>query len=532
MSETITIDGMSEPLMKHYPFRARSSERTTIAPPGMGSVLRRRCACGNHAAGGDCAACRQTQRQRSAAQTSDIQSGPPIVHEVLRSPGQPLDAATRTFMESRFGHDFSRVRVHTDARATKSASAVNASAYTVGCNVVFAASQYAPTSRPGRTLLAHELAHVVQQRDAGAGSPLATLPVGPSTDAAEQEADAMAGAVLSDRASRPAILHPTNARISRQVNPMAESERSEQPFKRGTGATLPYREATELAECIRIMGEANAAYCRQAVLGEAPPAAGGAASPPVVKVERQGATGNSFITTDSITLTASVTGGATPPAAPTGVDWTVRGVSANAGNGNPHTATNQTQFTFRPNPTNRPTTGSRTANDPIQYRVEARSGGGIGTFDLTQDETDIIRQEYIDLGPTTPPARSEIVTPTNAAYNVGNYSLIVDRGMDNAFTNTETEFQTLTPGGAAPAINVTSGYRNPRRNVAAGSNFPVTSRHVWGSALDLTVAGANATLWARLRQAGANAGNTSICENGPTQIPCNDPNVDHVHIQW
>ena len=62
---------------------------------------------------------------------------PPIVHEVLHSPGQPLDPATRAFMEPRFGHDFSTVRVHTDARAAASARTVNALAYTVGRDVVF-----------------------------------------------------------------------------------------------------------------------------------------------------------------------------------------------------------------------------------------------------------------------------------------------------------------------------------------------------------------------------------------------------------
>jgi hypothetical protein len=85
------------------------------------------------------------------------------VHEVLRSPGQPLDPAIRAFFESRFGHDFSQVRVHTDGQAAESVRAVNALAYTVGRNVVFGAGQYAPGTAIGRRLLAHELAHVIQQ---------------------------------------------------------------------------------------------------------------------------------------------------------------------------------------------------------------------------------------------------------------------------------------------------------------------------------------------------------------------------------
>ena len=91
---------------------------------------------------------------------------PPAVHEVLSSPGQPLDAGARAFMEPRFGHDFSRVRVHTDARAAESARAVNALAYTAGFNIVFANAQYEPQNLLGRRLLSHELAHVVQQQGA------------------------------------------------------------------------------------------------------------------------------------------------------------------------------------------------------------------------------------------------------------------------------------------------------------------------------------------------------------------------------
>ena len=88
---------------------------------------------------------------------------PPIVHDVVGSSGQPLDAGTRAFMEPRFGHDFSKVRVHTDAKAADSARAVQARAYTVGRNVVFGAGKYGPGTQAGRGLLGHELAHVVQQ---------------------------------------------------------------------------------------------------------------------------------------------------------------------------------------------------------------------------------------------------------------------------------------------------------------------------------------------------------------------------------
>lgn len=87
-----------------------------------------------------------------------------VVPETLGSQGQPLDRATRDRMEPRFGHDFSRVRIHADERAATAANAVNARAFTVGNHVGFAAGQFAPASASGRELLAHELTHVVQQQ--------------------------------------------------------------------------------------------------------------------------------------------------------------------------------------------------------------------------------------------------------------------------------------------------------------------------------------------------------------------------------
>jgi Domain of unknown function (DUF4157) len=87
----------------------------------------------------------------------------PINDNVLHSNGQPLDAAIRAYMEPRFGHDFSKVRVHSDARAAESARAVHARACTVGYDIVMGAGQFAPGTPAGQRLLAHELAHVVQQ---------------------------------------------------------------------------------------------------------------------------------------------------------------------------------------------------------------------------------------------------------------------------------------------------------------------------------------------------------------------------------
>src|SRR4051794_13992363 len=86
-----------------------------------------------------------------------------MVREALRAPSRPLDLNTRAKMESRFAHDFSRVRIHTDELATRSARAVQAHAYTVGEDVVFARGRFNPASNEGRRLIAHELTHVAQQ---------------------------------------------------------------------------------------------------------------------------------------------------------------------------------------------------------------------------------------------------------------------------------------------------------------------------------------------------------------------------------
>ena len=74
----------------------------------------------------------------------------------------------RSYFEMRFGHDFSRVRVHSDNEAAESAQAVQARAYTLGSDIVFGKGEYAPTTSSGKRLLAHEMTHVVQQRQ-GAG---------------------------------------------------------------------------------------------------------------------------------------------------------------------------------------------------------------------------------------------------------------------------------------------------------------------------------------------------------------------------
>jgi len=122
--------------------------------------IRRACACG--AACSKCQA-KRLQTKRAASNGMGQTAVPSIVDDVLRSSGQPLDPTTRSFMETRFGYDFGHVRVHTDPKSAASSQSIEALAYTAGRDIVFASGQYSPQTERGKRLLAHELAHVVQQ---------------------------------------------------------------------------------------------------------------------------------------------------------------------------------------------------------------------------------------------------------------------------------------------------------------------------------------------------------------------------------
>jgi len=185
---------------------AQQAKTSSFLPSSQGK-LQRKCACGNHTvAGGECAECAKKtvlQRkltigasndpleqeadrvadqvmaasvnpvinsstptiQRVSNQVSDIQSehAPSSVNQVLGGFGRPLDKPLQQDMESRFGHDFSQVRVHLGGAAEQSAREVNAQAYTVGNNIVFGAGQFTPATQQGQRLIAHELTHVIQQ---------------------------------------------------------------------------------------------------------------------------------------------------------------------------------------------------------------------------------------------------------------------------------------------------------------------------------------------------------------------------------
>lgn len=170
-------DKIQSPVMMNTPGTISEQEADNVAVQVLRMPepqLKQVCACG-----GGCPKCqnvgqgsRQTLLQTKPAQANDSTEtvAPPIVHEMLNRTGQPLDMSTRVFMEPRFGADFSRVRLHTDSLAAKAAKAVNARAFTVGNDIVFGEAQYMPHAQATQRLLAHELAHVVQQSQLGRAS--------------------------------------------------------------------------------------------------------------------------------------------------------------------------------------------------------------------------------------------------------------------------------------------------------------------------------------------------------------------------
>ena len=185
-----------------------------IRPPSLapGLLLQRKCDCGSSVtSGSECEECKKKKLQRRAFGAAP-KTAPPIVHEVLGSPGSALDRSTCLFFEQRLGHDFSKVRVHTDARASDSAHAVNALAYTVGRDVVFAGQAYSPKTEQGRSLIAHELVHVTQQRGLEKSS-AHELPIDHSSSECEREAEQLGARSMSS-----GMKHHTATR--RAVEPM------------------------------------------------------------------------------------------------------------------------------------------------------------------------------------------------------------------------------------------------------------------------------------------------------------------------
>lgn len=196
------------------------AQRTQSTPPARQTETHAHDPAGGAGTPGTVSTIRHLQQTAGNGAVSQLlrpSTGPEVpaaAQTVLTSEGQPLDRATQTSMETRFGQDFSQVRVHTGGAAARSARTLGALAYTSGQNIVFGAGQYAPTTGAGQHLLAHELAHVVQGTGQAPRSP-SSLPIGPAGDRWEAEAGAAANAVQQRGALRVSTGAPSAIRLTR-----------------------------------------------------------------------------------------------------------------------------------------------------------------------------------------------------------------------------------------------------------------------------------------------------------------------------
>ncbi|HEX2093052.1 MAG TPA: DUF4157 domain-containing protein, partial [Longimicrobiaceae bacterium] len=162
--------------------------------------------------------------------------------------GRPLDPATRAAMEARFGRDLRDVRIHTGPEADAAARGLNARAFTVGRDIVFAEGEYNPASPAGRRLLAHELVHTVQQRGVAPPAPGRPLPVSEPGDALEREADHVASQVTGG--ARAAPVTPAGPAVQRQILPSWSDIEA--------GAAAVWEETTEAASDVAEWAEETA----------------------------------------------------------------------------------------------------------------------------------------------------------------------------------------------------------------------------------------------------------------------------------
>lgn len=291
----------------------RTSIKQAASPNSVGALLQRKCACGTHTSGaGQCTECRKKKQatlqarlringaadsheqeagrvadhvlaagtppgtdqiapriQRLSVQ-SDAQSGvaPPSVENTLANPGTPLAPALRGDMERRFGRDFSAVRIHSGPAAEQSTRDVDAYAYTVGSSIVFGAGQFAPQTPSGRHLLAHELAHVVQQGGAptpalqracrpasqcAVSSPGNAVQFGTTVEA-ESEANAVASGGVVGANGHASCLLPRHGQRAANFEALATTA--------GLGATIaPGIDGFFVNACLSIHDGANNAPC-------------------------------------------------------------------------------------------------------------------------------------------------------------------------------------------------------------------------------------------------------------------------------
>ena len=282
----------------------------------------------------------------------------------------------------------------------------------------------------------------------------------------------------------------------------------------------------------------------------------------------------SFISNQQINVVAEITN------LPTSGFMTVtiqvqgkRGASGNNKTFQAFLSGNHATLNFLPNQMvfNRPTGGASSPNETMVFdfkaalnlnsSIIAESGwSSLDGLDIDQDNIDIFRQEYLDFGASPVPSRSEVVSSLGPPWNGGNYSVQLNNSLQSQYSTIQSNYANalvLLPNGQPALFNgkkahinngstvITSAFRCPRKNIAVGSQFPVSSKHVWGRALDIKPNLANGTteggsavvlnlhqhLYPTLLKASSSVG-TAICEAGSAQVPAGSPNEDHVHVQW
>ena len=133
--------------------------------------------------------------EKPEADTHSSSSDAAAIRDVIQRPGVPLDGATRSVFEPRFGHDFSHVRLHIDGAAASSARRIAAPAYAAGHHLVFDYGRFAPETQQGRRLIAHELAHVAQHPLPSSVEAGAHIRIGTASDLFERDAEMTAARV-------------------------------------------------------------------------------------------------------------------------------------------------------------------------------------------------------------------------------------------------------------------------------------------------------------------------------------------------
>jgi hypothetical protein len=214
-----------------------------------------------------CAHCEEEEKQLQKKESNgeSMSVAPPIVHNVLNSSGgRSIDTGTRSFMESRFNYDFSNVKIHDSDVAAKSASSINAFAYTSGNNIVFNSGQYNTNSDSGKRLLAHELTHVVQQQPKSKTIQREILPISSSEVKVARQDNPDAGtsgpydASLPGGVSTPPEPEPEQTNPTpQQANPMPQNTSQTNQTPQPATCTTSYTTATSFQALIDLVRAAE-----------------------------------------------------------------------------------------------------------------------------------------------------------------------------------------------------------------------------------------------------------------------------------